>query len=216
LKNDDINPQLLKLGQLIKEKRVAKGLTLDELGEAIGYSNPYLSQIENGKRKKIPSKELLMKVAEELNIESMQILNLAGYVPDQFINDLCSGLMKELLNEFYIDIIPRDVSLLVYKKYPELFSTPCSTLEELDSVLRDESLPSYPKYNMIITLIAGIAEHKKSINRKLKEIPHFDLSLIYNYSAITYKGRKLNESDRKRILDMLKVLFPESEYDDQN
>lgn len=39
----------MNIGEIIKAARVAKGLTLRQVEEATGISNPYLSQLENGK-----------------------------------------------------------------------------------------------------------------------------------------------------------------------
>lgn len=43
----------------VKEFRVAKGLTTDELAKKVGITRTYLSQIENGKAENISSKVLV-------------------------------------------------------------------------------------------------------------------------------------------------------------
>ncbi|NIK68773.1 helix-turn-helix transcriptional regulator [Paenibacillus sp. BK720] len=68
-----------ELGQYLKSKRIQKNLTLDELGELTGYSNPYLSQIENGRKKKMPSPELLKKLGAALGVEYSLLMQEAGY-----------------------------------------------------------------------------------------------------------------------------------------
>lgn len=68
-------------GQFLKELRNKKGYTLTELGDKIGYSNPYLSQIETG-QKGIPSPKLLKKLSEGLDIPYLDLMHLAEYIPE--------------------------------------------------------------------------------------------------------------------------------------
>ncbi|WP_217587022.1 helix-turn-helix domain-containing protein [Lentibacillus saliphilus] len=70
-----------EFGAILKKLRNNKGLTLTELGNKIGYSNPYLSQIETGK-KGIPQPELLHKIASALEIDHTYLMFLAGYLYD--------------------------------------------------------------------------------------------------------------------------------------
>ncbi|CDQ20994.1 helix-turn-helix domain-containing protein [Halobacillus karajensis] len=72
----------LEFGQFLKDLRKKRGLTLTELGDLIGYSNPYLSQIENGK-KGIPSPALLMKLSLVLDVRQSELLDKAGYIPKE-------------------------------------------------------------------------------------------------------------------------------------
>ena len=44
------SPDLATLGQRIRHFRGERGLTLDQLGEAVGLAGSQLSLIENGKR----------------------------------------------------------------------------------------------------------------------------------------------------------------------
>jgi len=64
------------LGDYLREQRVAAELTLRQLAEQTGVSNPYLSQIERGLRK--PSADVLQQLAKALRISSEQIYVQAG------------------------------------------------------------------------------------------------------------------------------------------
>jgi transcriptional regulator with XRE-family HTH domain len=66
------------LGDYLKEQRVAAHLTLRQLAEQAGVSNPYLSQIERGLRK--PSAEVLQQIAKALRISAEQLYLRAGIV----------------------------------------------------------------------------------------------------------------------------------------
>jgi transcriptional regulator with XRE-family HTH domain len=66
------------LGDYLKEQRVAARLSLRQLAEQAGVSNPYLSQIERGLRK--PSAEVLQQIAKALRISAEQLYIRAGIV----------------------------------------------------------------------------------------------------------------------------------------
>lgn len=70
------------LGDYLREQRIAAQLTLRQLAEQAGVSNPYLSQIERGLRR--PSAEVLQQIAKALRISAEQLYIRAGIVsPDE-------------------------------------------------------------------------------------------------------------------------------------
>ena len=69
------------LGDYLKEQRLAAQLSLRQLADQVGVSNPYLSQIERGLRK--PSAEVLQQLARALRVSAEQLYVRAGIVhPD--------------------------------------------------------------------------------------------------------------------------------------
>ena len=64
------------LGDYLKEQRVGAKLSLRQLADQAGVSNPYLSQIERGLRK--PSAEVLQSIAKALRISAEQVYIRAG------------------------------------------------------------------------------------------------------------------------------------------
>jgi len=72
------------LGDYLREQRVSARLSLRQLAEQAGVSNPYLSQIERGLRR--PSAEVLQQLAKALRISAEQLYIRAGIVaPDEGI-----------------------------------------------------------------------------------------------------------------------------------
>ena len=70
------------LGEYLREQRVSAQLSLRQLAEQAGVSNPYLSQIERGLRR--PSAEVLQQLAKALRISAEQLYLRAGIVsPDE-------------------------------------------------------------------------------------------------------------------------------------
>ena len=72
------------LGDYLREQRVSSRLSLRQLAEQAGVSNPYLSQIERGLRR--PSAEVLQQLAKALRISAEQLYIRAGIVsPDDTV-----------------------------------------------------------------------------------------------------------------------------------
>jgi transcriptional regulator with XRE-family HTH domain len=66
------------LGDYLREQRTASRLSLRQLADQVGVSNPYLSQIERGLRR--PSAEVLQQLAKALRISAEQLYIRAGIV----------------------------------------------------------------------------------------------------------------------------------------
>src|SRR4051812_7207020 len=64
------------LGTYLRDQRVAAELSLRQLADQAGVSNPYLSQIERGLRR--PSAEVLQALAKALRISAEQVYVQAG------------------------------------------------------------------------------------------------------------------------------------------
>ena len=70
------------LGDYLREQRMAAKLSLRQLSEQAGVSNPYLSQIERGLRR--PSAEVLQQLAKALRISAETLYVRAGILdPDE-------------------------------------------------------------------------------------------------------------------------------------
>ena len=69
------------LGDYLREQRLAAQLSLRQLADQAGVSNPYLSQIERGLRK--PSAEVLQQLAKALRISAETLYVRAGILDPQ-------------------------------------------------------------------------------------------------------------------------------------
>ena len=80
-KKSKVGMTVVSLGTYLREQRVAAELSLRQLAEQAGVSNPYLSQIERGLRR--PSAEVLQQLAKALRISAEQVYVQAGILnPD--------------------------------------------------------------------------------------------------------------------------------------
>ncbi len=97
------------LGEYLKEQRVSAQLSLRQLAEQAGVSNPYLSQIERGLRK--PSAEVLQQIAKALRISAEQVYVRAGILsPDDSVGGsvesavLGDGRLTERQKQSLLDV----------------------------------------------------------------------------------------------------------------
>jgi transcriptional regulator with XRE-family HTH domain len=79
-----------RFGQLVREKRKAKGLSLRKFSEMVGVSPTYLSQVEKGNCDP-PTASRVRRMAEILGENSDELTALAGRVPE----DLPGILQKQ-------------------------------------------------------------------------------------------------------------------------
>ena len=76
IKTPNLGEQLGTLGEFIASQRRAAELSLRQLAEQTGVSNPYLSQIERGLRK--PSAEVLQQLSKALRVSAETLYVKAG------------------------------------------------------------------------------------------------------------------------------------------
>jgi transcriptional regulator with XRE-family HTH domain len=69
------------IGGFIKDLRSKAGVSLRQLADQAGVSNPYLSQIERGLRK--PSAEVLQQIASALRVSTPMMYLRAGLLDDR-------------------------------------------------------------------------------------------------------------------------------------
>jgi transcriptional regulator with XRE-family HTH domain len=84
----DVVPNLNvgSLGEFLRDQRKTAQLSLRQLAEQAGVSNPYLSQIERGLRK--PSADILQQIAKGLRISAEQLYVRAGILDERTESDL--------------------------------------------------------------------------------------------------------------------------------
>lgn len=72
-------PQLDRLGTLIRERRRVLGWTLETVAQACACGRSYLSQIENGKRDRPPSRAILEKLETVLGFTDGELIRFGDW-----------------------------------------------------------------------------------------------------------------------------------------
>lgn len=84
------------IGEYIREQRTRAKISLRQLADVSGISNPYLSQIERGLRK--PSAEILQQIAKGLRISAEALYVQAGILEDREADtDVQAAVRADLL-----------------------------------------------------------------------------------------------------------------------
>ncbi|MDV3222093.1 helix-turn-helix transcriptional regulator [Intrasporangium sp.] len=76
--------KLPDLGAYLREQRESAQLSLRQLAEIAGISNPYLSQIERGLKK--PSAEILQQIAKGLEVSAESLYVRAGILDERVLS----------------------------------------------------------------------------------------------------------------------------------
>ncbi|MEH3157026.1 MAG: helix-turn-helix transcriptional regulator [Gordonia paraffinivorans] len=96
------------IGSFIRSQRVAAEVSLRQLAERAGVSNPYLSQIERGLRK--PSADVLAQIAKGLRVSAEVLYVRAGILEERAASPVRDALLadsqiterqKQMLLEIY-------------------------------------------------------------------------------------------------------------------
>lgn len=74
--------QPASFGDLIREKRLAKGYSLRKFATLVGISPTYLSHVEQGKVDTPPTVERVTKMAELLGENADELIAAAGRMPE--------------------------------------------------------------------------------------------------------------------------------------
>jgi transcriptional regulator with XRE-family HTH domain len=67
-----------ELGKILKQRRLAVPLTLQELASAAQVSASHIGRIERGER--FPSAHILRRMAKPLHIKEVELMSLAGFL----------------------------------------------------------------------------------------------------------------------------------------
>ena len=126
------------IGEYIREQRQRAKVSLRQLAEATGVSNPYLSQIERGLRK--PSADILQQIAKGLRISAEALYVQAGILEDRPAD---SGVRSALLADPHLSERQKQVLIEIYESFRRE-SDPKPPTAEVVSVTRGPAASSQP------------------------------------------------------------------------
>lgn len=101
------------LGEYLREQRRQAQLSLRQLADAAGVSNPYLSQIERGLRK--PSADILQQLAKALRISAETLYVQAGILDERERDEV--ETRAAILADPSINEQQKNVLLQVYESF---------------------------------------------------------------------------------------------------
>lgn len=81
------------IGSFIRAQREAAQVSVRQLAEKAGVSNPYLSQIERGLRK--PSADVLNQIAKALRVSAEVLYVQAGILEPSEPSEVCDAIVTD-------------------------------------------------------------------------------------------------------------------------
>lgn len=101
------------LGEFIKRQRELSQLSLRQLADICGISNPYLSQIERGLR--TPSSMILQSLAKGLRISAETLYTQAGILDPREAEE--SNVIKAIMHDPDLSARQREMMIDMYRSF---------------------------------------------------------------------------------------------------
>jgi transcriptional regulator with XRE-family HTH domain len=120
------------IGEYIRQQREQAKISLRQLAEQAGVSNPYLSQVERGLRK--PSADILQQIAKGLRISAEALYVQAGILEDRPGD---SGVRSALLTDPQLTERQKQVLIEIYESFTKESQKPPTA--EVVAITRDSS-----------------------------------------------------------------------------
>ncbi len=106
------NVTVNSIGEYIREQREQAKISMRQLAQSAGVSNPYLRQIERGLRK--PSADILQQIAKGLRISAEALYVQAGILEDRPAD---SGVRSALLADPQLSERQKQVLMEIYESF---------------------------------------------------------------------------------------------------
>jgi transcriptional regulator with XRE-family HTH domain len=106
------NVNVNSIGEYIRDQREQAKISMRQLAQSAGVSNPYLSQIERGLRK--PSADILQQLAKGLRISAEALYVQAGILEDRSPD---SGVRSALLADPQLSERQKQVLIEIYESF---------------------------------------------------------------------------------------------------
>ncbi|WP_392544170.1 helix-turn-helix domain-containing protein [Oryzobacter telluris] len=106
------------LGDYLREQRQSAKLSLRQLSELAGVSNPYLSQIERGLKR--PSAEILQQLAKGLEVSAESLYVKAGILDAEVTHhDPTTDVRRAIAADTHLTARQKKTLLDIYESYVE-------------------------------------------------------------------------------------------------
>jgi len=106
------NVNVNSIGEYIRDQREQAKISMRQLAQSAGVSNPYLSQIERGLRK--PSADILQQLAKGLRISAEALYVQAGILEDRSPD---SGVRSALLADPQLSERQKQALIEIYESF---------------------------------------------------------------------------------------------------
>lgn len=219
----------MEFGEYLRKLRGNRSLR--EIERLSGVSHTYLSSLEKGVDPRtgariLPSPDILLKLSKALGVTYPDLMTKAGYLIDRDSSEFKTTQILisiiEVLNEIeHTNKYTKHAAEQFHKDLLAIRDGADISISDLKRQLYDvepdgDANPSLggwketEKIERLLSLLDKVVSDDIDMrilrrdNEKTKELIQY-----LDQTNITYNGHNLTDLDRKRILDMLKALFPE-------
>lgn len=213
--------EIKEFGVYLKKLRENQSLSTHKLAELSGVSQSYISHVESGRKKNVPSTEILKKLAKPLGVSPLDLIEKAGHLPINLtsneketlsinldfqihLEEMLEDALREItIGDEFIPEVFEDIQN-IEKKFEDHFEES----EKLNpGLLRELTANIDWRQEWVFDLITQIAIISRKFVSNGKVVT--ELTTFLKLPGITYKNKGLSESERNQILNMINVLFPE-------
>ena len=103
----------INLGEFIRRQRELAQLSVRQLADMCGISNPYLSQIERGLR--TPSSMILQSLAKGLRLSAETLYTQAGILDPEEVEE--SDVIKSVMHDPHLSARQREMMIDMYRSF---------------------------------------------------------------------------------------------------
>lgn len=240
----DDRERAIRFGVNLRKLRKKQKLSTRELAKKTGVSQSYISHLETGRKNRVPSPDILTKLAGPLKVSYSELMLIAGYFTSEDINANYAGGIQVISTMFFLEMVDQkykmklpqevkdnleqfmlekqinDVKLETFfhdlKKFAELLEEGFRTGESMMQVLDDNRNLMHVQNYFYNQFLKEPVDNQKTINEPIiynnsSDPIYYELSEIFSPSSVVpvhWNNRLLSADDCQRILDMLKLLFP--------
>ncbi len=224
-------------GDFLKNYRSERSLSTNDLHRMTGVSQPYLSQIENGKK---PSIKIIEKISAGLGLNYFQLMKIAGYMKKEDSEDLIKRsserrqILEQVTQELPLHLQHFENLTEEFKKLKSDLSL-CDNQKEATDILNKlqknlenmqeaEKMFEYKKVQAEqlrreIEAIHGMIESAldyeevTQIQNVIEEFAgntenEMELENLFATAQEIYlSGRKLSDQEKEKALQILKLAF---------
>jgi transcriptional regulator with XRE-family HTH domain len=103
----------VNLGEFLRRQRELAQLSVRQLADICGISNPYLSQIERGLR--TPSSMILQSLAKGLRLSAETLYTQAGILDPEEVEE--SDVIKSVMHDPHLSARQREMLIDMYRSF---------------------------------------------------------------------------------------------------
>lgn len=156
----------MNIGQRIRELRIERGFSQDDLANRANFSKSYIQKFEEGQRE-IKSSQM-SQLAEAFGMDISEILKPINYTSNEFVIKSIEFREANKL-EMHVDYFTKKILGLLYKKY--------STYIKLEKIMNENIAFTNPLKNFeVISSNEDVEKAAKILRKKWK----FEETPIYN------------------------------------